>query len=274
MITSLRTYMELSAVLLISASIAPRAIAVTWSDPNNQDWTYKNWGLSSTVYTQGKCWGAYDRENHSIDIVFKQEYCPNAVLQGDSVTLQCIGNRSLTISPANHVFRGSGFVGAGIAYGKACGQSVDFQIKGTRPGDSVKDVGLVFHTNSERTGDLFSSPIEEPKPLPLCSGALQSTTLTWENLMIGDNISRKTIPFVYKCEFGGGDILINITETTVSHEAPKLQYDIGGDIFTDSYSLSCSDSCEKSIDFGVSGKSAVTAAGKFTYSLLVSTYQK
>lgn len=273
MITPLRTYMGLSAVLLMSASIAPRAIAVDWTDPNNQFWTYSNWGLSSTVYVRGSCWGDFARKNRIIDVVFKQEYCPNAVLQGNTATLQCIGQRNLTITPANHIFRGSGFVGAGLAYGEACGQSVNFEIKGTKPQDNINNLGLVFHTNNE-SGDLFSSPVGTPEQLPVCSGALQSTTLTWENLLIGDNISRKTIPFVYKCEFGGGDISINITETTVSHEAPKLQYDIGGDIFTDSYSLSCSDSCEKSIDFGVSGKSAVTAAGKFTYSLLVNTYQK
>ncbi|HGT6938234.1 TPA: hypothetical protein ACM4AY_004486 [Escherichia coli] len=273
MITSLRTYMGLSAVLLMSASIAPRAIAVTWTDPNNQDWTYRSWPLMSTVYvSQGRCRSDYDVENLAIDILFKQEYCPNAVLQGDSVIIQCIGQRNLTITPANRVFRGSGFVGAGMAYGKACGVSTDFQITGAK--HDISDLGLYFHSNSSQGGDAYSQPIEVPKQLPICSGALQSTTLTWENLMIGDNISRKTIPFVYKCEFGGGDISIDITETTVSHEAPKLQYDIGGDIFTDSYSLSCSDSCEKSIDFGVSGKSAVTAAGKFTYSLLVSTYQK
>lgn len=270
--TNLRTYMGSSAVLLMSVSIAPPAIAGVWTAPNKVDWIYSFTSTGGIVTVQSfNCTDNVDKGYYATDIAFSQKICPSVKMGPDRTAIfSCLGGHTVTVRPVARTFSDyHGLVGAGHEKGRPCSPTIpEYTIEGS----DLTQTGLYFHSYSSFGEGL--PQIITPEQLAKCSGSLQSTSLAWEGLKVGDNIPRKTIPFVYKCQSGGGTISIDVTETVENSDAPKLQYDFGGNVITSSYELSCSSSCEKSIDFGVKGKSVATAAGNFKYSLLVSTYQK
>ncbi len=274
--TNLRTYMGSIAVLLMSVSIEPTANAFvgTWvptNVPQGMRWDYSLTALGGTVTVSGfDCRTPGDKADYYTLIGLGDGVCTSIKQVSDSVVFSCNGGHTIKITPAevwSKVVTG-GFLGVGKAGPCGADQVRTYTIEAS----DLTQTGLSLMVRRGVNKSMFQAII--PGKLAKCTGSLQSTTLSWEGLKIGDKIPRKTIPFHYKCETGGGALELELAEATVSSEAPKLQYDMGGNIFTKFYQLSCTSSCEDTVDFGVSGKSATTAAGKFQYSLLVSSYQR
>lgn len=274
--TNLRTYMGSIAVLLMSVSIEPTANAFggTWVPPNapqGMRWDYSLTALGGTITVSGfDCRTPVDKVDYYTLVGLGEGVCSSMKQVSDSVVFSCNGGHTIKITPADvesKVVNG-GFLGVGKLGPCGTDQVRTYVVEASDL--TQTGLSLMLRRGSNRS----MVQVITPGKLAKCTGSLLSTTLSWEGLKIGDKIPRKTIPFHYKCESGGGTLELELAETTVSSEAPKLQYDMGGSIFTKSYQLSCTSSCEDTVDFGVSGKSATTAAGKFQYSLLVSSYQK
>ncbi|EAS6426712.1 hypothetical protein EAW94_21860 [Salmonella enterica] len=243
-----------------------------WASPIG-DWKYSFTASGGIVQAPflNNC-SNYDLHYGSIGVGFDGNMCNAPTLVGDIATFNCINNHTVTVSPVQGIKKNySGYYFAGYLNGAGCagiGKNVTFNVNGS----DLTAIGLVLYFHNWANSDT-TARIITPASISTCSGSLTKTTLTWKNILTGATLPRQTIPYTYKCTGGGGQVIVDLTESSTAG-APLLQYDFGGSAITNnSYTFSCSAACQKSIDFGVSGKTAATTPGKYSYVVQVTSYQ-